>query len=260
MSNNSNSDEKDIAIGHANSNSNGDNRTTAGAAAQAAWPAGYRIEPMPASISDELLAAFAEVPVAVAGDCMGRCIGALGLRAYHENVHARLCGRALTVRVRPGDNLMIHKAFMMAAPGDIVVVDGGGDTSQALIGGLMRTTAIARRIGGFVIDGAIRDLAEWADGRMPVFARGHTHRGPSKDGPGEINIPVACAGMVVHAGDLVLGDADGVICIPAADVAALLPRVRKHLEKEAAIRLSNERGTSDPERFDAVLRAKGLPV
>ncbi|WP_198958837.1 RraA family protein [Candidimonas nitroreducens] len=238
-----------------------DNSGASGAAApQAAWPVGYRIEPMPALIGDDLLAAFADVPVAVAGDCMGRCIGAQGLRAYHENVHTRLCGRALTVRVRPGDNLMIHKAFMMASPGDIVVIDGGGDTSQALIGGLMRTTAITRRIGGFVVDGAIRDLAEWADGRMPVFARGHTHRGPSKDGPGEINIPVACAGMVVHAGDLVLGDADGVICIPAAEVAALLPRVRKHLEKEAAIRLSNERGTSDPERFDAVLRAKGLPV
>lgn len=229
-------------------------------AAAAAWPAGYRIDEMPALIGDDLLAAYAGVPVAVAGDCMGRCTGTLGLRAYHENVHLGLCGRALTVRVRPGDNLMIHKAFMMARPGDIIVIEGGGDVSQALIGGLMRTTAIARGIGGFVVDGAIRDLAEWADGRMPVYARGHTHRGPSKDGPGEINIPIACAGMVVHAGDLMLGDADGVICIPAADAPALLPRVRAHLEKEAAIRLSNERGTSDPERFNAVLRAKGLPV
>ncbi|GAB2912985.1 RraA family protein [Paralcaligenes sp. KSB-10] len=224
------------------------------------WPTGYRINEMPALLSDSLIASFADIPVAVAGDCMGRIIGAQGLRAYHNDVHRIMCGRALTVRVRPGDNLMIHKAFMMSRPGDIIVIDGGGDVSQALVGGLMRTTALTKKIGGFVLDAAIRDLAEWADGKMPVFAKGHTHRGPSKDGPGQINIPVACAGMVVHAGDLILGDADGVICIPADEVQALLPRVRAHLEKEAAIRLSNEKGSSDPERFDAVLRAKGLPI
>ncbi len=226
----------------------------------AQWPVGYRINEMPNTLGDELVSAFSDVPVAVAGDCMGRSLGAMGLKAYHHNLHQGLCGRALTVQVRPGDNLMIHKALMMALPGDIIVIDGGGDLSQALIGGLMRTTALAKKIGGFVIDGAIRDLVEWADGKVPVFAKGHTHRGPSKEGPGQINVPIACAGLVVRPGDLMLGDADGVICIPAEDVEALLPRVRAHLKKEEAIRLSNEQGTSDPERFNAVLRAKGLPI
>ncbi|HEY9572704.1 MAG TPA: RraA family protein [Pusillimonas sp.] len=215
---------------------------------------------MPRTLAPELIAAFREIPVAVAGDCMGRSLGAMGLTAYHQSLHLGLCGPALTVQVRPGDNLMIHKAFMMAQPGDIIVIDGGGDLSQALIGGLMRTTAMTKKIGGFVIDGAIRDLVEWADGQVPVFAKGHTHRGPSKEGPGRINAPIACAGLVVQPGDLVMGDADGVICVPAAQVEALLPRVRAHLEREQAIRLSNEQGTSDPERFNAVLRAKGLPV
>jgi RraA family protein len=222
------------------------------------WPEGYRINPRHQSLPQDLLEAFTKIPVAVAGDCMGRLVGTMGLNAYHGS--RIMCGQAVTVRVRPGDNLMVHKAMMMAGPGDVIVIDGGADVSQAVIGGLIRTTAMTKKLGGFVIDGAIRDLAEWAEGDMPVFARGHTHRGPSKDGPGEINVPVSVGGLVVQPGDLVLGDLDGVIAIPAADAAALLPRTLAHLEREAKIRKTNIEGTSDPERFDAILRAKGLPV
>jgi hypothetical protein len=135
---------------------------------------------------------------------MGRSIGAMGLRPYHGRMSTALCGPAVTVRVRPGDNLMIHKALMMVEPGDVLVIDGGGDLTQALVGGLMRTAALAKKLGGLVIDGAIRDLQEWAEDGMPIFARGHTHRGPSKEGPGEINIPIACAGLAVLPGDLML--------------------------------------------------------
>ena len=222
------------------------------------WPAGYKINPRANDLPLDLIAAFRKIPVAVAGDCMGRSIGAMGLRPYHGN--DVLCGQAFTVRVRPGDNLMIHKALMMAQSGDVVVIDGGGDLTQALMGGLMRTTALTKKLGGFVIDGAIRDIMEWAEGNMPVFARGHTHRGPSKEGPGEINIPIACAGLSVQPGDLILGDSDGVIAIPFAEAATLLPKTLAHLEREAKIRESNLRGVADPERFDAILRAKGLPV
>lgn len=225
-----------------------------------AWPAGYRINPRVDQLDPALVEAFREIPVAVAGDCMGRCIGARGLRAYHGDPALKLCGPAFTVRVRPGDNLMVHKALMMVQPGDVLVIDGGGDTSQAVIGGLVRTTALRVKLGGIVIDGAVRDLEELAEGIVPVFAAGHTHRGPSKDGPGEINVPVACAGLAVLPGDLVLGDADGVIAIRAEDAAALLPRTHAHLEREAGIRKTNQEGSADPERFDALLRAKGLPV
>ncbi|AYD04429.1 RraA family protein [Neorhizobium sp. NCHU2750] len=222
------------------------------------WPAGYRINPRHESLPQDLLEAFGKIPVAVAGDCMGRSIGTMGLSSYHGS--KIMCGQAVTVRIRPGDNLMVHKAMMMAGAGDVIVIDGGGDLTQAVIGGLIRTTAMTKKLGGFVIDGAIRDLAEWAEGEMPVFARGHTHRGPSKEGPGEINVPVSVGGMVVQPGDLVLGDLDGVIAIPACDAAALLPKTLAHLDREAKIRETNIKGTSDPERFDAILRAKGLPV
>ena len=226
----------------------------------AAWPPGYQIHPRTDSLPAALVEAFRRIPVAVAGDCMGRSVGAIGLSGYHGSLDTVLCGPAVTVRVRPGDNLMIHKALMMVKPGDVLVIDGGGDLTQALIGGLMRTTCLVRQLGGLVIDGALRDRLEWAEGGLPVFARGHTHRGPSKEGPGEINVPVACAGLAVMPGDLMLGDADGVIAIPAAEAALVLQRAELHLEKETRIRASNLAGTSDPERFNAVLRAKGLPV
>jgi regulator of RNase E activity RraA len=225
-----------------------------------AWPTGYHIEPRAAGPDPALVQAFRSIPVAVAGDCMGRCIGSLGLQPFHGDLATVLCGPAFTVRVRPGDNLMIHKALMMVEPGDVLVIDGGGDLTQALMGGLMRTSCLTKKLGGLVIDGAIRDRVEWAEGGMPVFARGYTHRGPSKEGPGEINVPVACAGLCVQPGDLILGDADGVIAIPAREVAALLPLVQAHLVKEAKIRATNLAGSADPERFNAMLRAKGLPV
>ncbi|QET04434.1 RraA family protein [Cupriavidus pauculus] len=224
------------------------------------WPAGYRINPRADGPAAEIVAAFRTMPVAAIGDAMSRNVGTYGLRQYHARLDTVLCGPAVTVRVRPGDNLMIHKALMMVQPGDVLVIDGGADVTQALVGGLMRTTCIAKQLGGLVIDGAVRDLLEWAEEGMPIFARGHTHRGPSKDGPGEINIPISCAGMAVLPGDLIVGDADGVIAVPAAEAEDVLRRTQAHLEREARIRETNRTGTADPERFDAVLRAKGLPV
>lgn len=224
------------------------------------WPAGYRINPRADGPAADIVAAFTGLPSAAIGDAMSRNVGTVGLRQYHTRLDTVLSGPAFTVRVRPGDNLMIHKALLMTRPGDVLVIDGGGDVSQALVGGLIRTTCLARKLGGLVIDGAIRDLTEWAEDGMPIFAKGHTHRGPSKDGPGEINIPVSVAGMAVLPGDLIVGDADGVIAVPAADAADVLAKTRAHLAKEEKIRETNRTGTADPERFDAVLRAKGLPV
>ena len=224
------------------------------------WPTGWSTQPNGTIIPPEVLDAWRRVPVAVAGDCMGRSIGAMGLRPYHPELEAVLCGRAITVRTRPGDNLVIHKAMQMAEPGDVIVIDGGADTSQAIVGGLIRTTALARKLGGFVIDGAVRDLLEWHEGGMPCYARGHTHRGPSKNGPGALNIPLSCAGPVVQPGDLLLADADGLIAIPQDELESLMPKVQAHLAKEASIRAINASQGGNPERVRAMLQAKGVPV
>jgi RraA family protein len=222
------------------------------------WPAGYRIMPRANILPMELIDAFRNVPTAHASDCMGRSVGAIGLRPFHGD--ATMCGSAVTVRCRPGDNLMIHVAMGMAERGDVIVVDGSGDLSQAVFGGLMRTTAIVKKLGGLVVDGAVRDTGEFTEGDFPCFAKGAVHRGPSKEGPGEINIPISCAGMAVSPGDLVLGDSDGVVCIPAAEVEVLLPHVRAHAKKEMKMKADILAGATDPHRFKSILLNKGISM
>ena len=220
---------------------------------------GFRILRRARKVDPEVVARFRQIPVANVSDSMYRMsAGGARLRPMHKG--GRMAGLALTVKTRPGDNLMVHKALDLAERGDVIVVDAGGDLTNALIGEIMSTYASARGIAGFVIDGAIRDIAEWAEGGMPVFAKGHTHRGPSKDGPGEVNVPIACAGLAVNPGDLVLGDADGVIAIAAAEADALLPKVQAQIALEAKMRESNAKGIADHERFNALLRSKGVPI
>lgn len=221
------------------------------------WPPGMVINPRVCSLSAQLVEQFRGVPTAHASDCLGRSVGALGLRPFHGS--GMMCGPAITVRTRPGDNLMIHVAMSMAEPGDIIVIDGAGDLTQAVVGGLMRASAITLQLGGFVVDGAVRDTVEFAEGGLPCFARGAVHRGPSKEGPGEINVTISCAGMCVAPGDLILGDSDGVIALSAASAASVLTQVRQHAEREALQRANILAKATDPDRFKAILRAKGVP-
>ncbi|MGH8353438.1 MAG: RraA family protein [Pseudomonas sp.] len=222
------------------------------------WPAGYLINPHADQLEQKWLDAFSKIPAAAVSDCMGRNVGGLGLKAYHG--YGPMLGSALTVRVRPGDNLMILKAIQMARPGDVLVIDGSGDQTRAVFGGIMRAMALNAGIVGVVISGAIRDLEEWLTGELPVYALGHVHRGPSTDGPGEINVPVSCAGMLVSPGDLVVGDADGVVAAPRAELPELLIRCRELLARETSTLQAIKDGTLDPARFDALLRSKGCPI
>ena len=169
-----------------------------------------------------------------------------------------MAGPAFTVKTRPGDNLMVHKALDLAEPGDVLVVDAGGDLTNAIIGEIMSGYANARGLAGMVINGAIRDADEIRAKPFPVFAAGVTHRGPYKDGPGEINVPVALGGMVIEPGDLVLGDGDGLLCVPydaTAAVYALASEKQKVEERE--IRAS-QTATLDRAWVDARLRQLGL--
>lgn len=222
------------------------------------WPAGYMINPRAAELDTHWLEAFRGMPSAILSDCLGRNVGGLGLKPYHGTRH--LCGQALTVRVRPGDNLMILKAIQLAQPGDVLVIDSSADLTRAVVGGIMRAMAIKAGIAGIVVNGAIRDHDEWLEGDLPVFALGCVHRGPSTDGGGEINVPVSCAGLVVSPGDLVIGDTDGVVAVSAVELPALHARCSELLDREASIMRAIEEGTLDPARFDALLRSKGCPL
>jgi regulator of RNase E activity RraA len=217
---------------------------------------GFRIGFRTRAVPPELVARFRTIPVANVSDMMGRLsAGGARLRPLHGG--GAMAGAALTVRTRPGDNLLVHKAIDMAEPGDVIVVDAGGDLTNAIIGELMLAHTEKRGVAGFVIDGAVRDSAAIRAGTLPVYAAGVTHRGPYKDGPGEINHPIAIDGMVVSPGDLMLGDEDGMLCVPYDDVnsvlAATLDKQRVEDQQMAEIRA----GTSDRRWVDAVLARSG---
>ena len=177
-------------------------------------------------VDQQLIERFRVIPVANVSDSMGRLsAGGARIRPYHK--HGPLLGPALTVRTRPGDNLALHKALDMVRPGDVIVVDGGGDLTNALLGDLLVAYALKLGVGGFVVNGSIRDLATIQQGTFPVYAAGVTHRGPYKDGPGEINGPIAIDGMLFRPGDLVLGDADGVLCVPREEARSICEQAER---------------------------------
>jgi RraA family protein len=210
-------------------------------------------------VDARLVQAFHGLPVANISDCMLRMTGGgAGLRPMHKTGY--LSGPALTVKTRPGDNLMIHKAIALAQPGDVIVVDGGGELSNALIGELMVTTAKRRGVVGFVINGAIRDLDMIAAGDFPVFAAGVTHRGPYKDGPGEINVPIAINGMVILPGDLVVGDADGLLCIAIDAAPAILEAAQAKGAAERETLQDIAQDTLDVSWIDATLKRIGCDL
>lgn len=220
---------------------------------------GLRILRRRRAVSLDLACQFLDVPVANVSDCMARMTaGGPRLRPMHDG--RRMAGPALTVKSRPGDNLMLHKALQLAQPGDVIVVDAGGDLTNAITGEIMVGDAIRQDLGGFVIDGAIRDAGVIRAGSFPVFAAGVTHRGPYKDGPGEINVPVAIDGMVIEPGDLVIGDDDGLLCVPYDDVERLLAAARQKQEVEAAMVAGIADGSYDRAWVDATLTRLGCFV
>jgi RraA family protein len=180
-----------------------------------------------------LIEAFAGLPVANIADNMNRmsCMQAR-IRPVND---VPLLGPAFTVKSRPGDNLMLHKALDLAQPGDIVAVDAQGDLTNSIMGELMALWAKQRGIGGFIIDGAIRDLGALRKMQLPVYAAGVTPAGPYKDGPGEINVPVHCGGVVVHPGDILVGDEDGIVVISPRDAADILEKSRAKARAESKI-------------------------
>ena len=192
---------------------------------------GFRIKTSWTRADAELCAQAKKLPVSNISDVMSRNIGAPAhLLPRHKG--GQMAGSALTLSVRPGDNLMLHKALMMAQPGDVLVVDAGGALDNAIMGELMLARGVQAGIAGVVIYGAIRDLGSIAQQETPVFACGMSHRGPYKTGPGEIGFPVALGKMIVNPGDVIVGDDDGILALPRDKAAEILGRAEKKHEAE----------------------------
>ena len=217
---------------------------------------GFRILKRKKRVALDIAKEFLTLPVANVSDSMWRLTaGGSRLRPMHKS--GQMAGPALTVKSRPGDNLMLHKAIDMAEPGDIIVCDAGGDLTNSLMGELMLAHAIKRGVGGFVLNGAVRDVEAFLDVNLPVFAAGVSHRGPYKDGPGEINVSVAIDGMVIEPGDLVIGDWDGVLSIPLDDVESILKKTNEKQAAEAVDMAKIEAGKWDRSWVDKTLKDRG---
>ena len=217
---------------------------------------GFRILERKKKVALNIAKEFLTLPVANVSDSMWR-LTASGSRLRPMHKSGQMAGPALTVKSRPGDNLMLHKAIDMAEPGDIIVCDAGGDLTNSLMGELMLAHAIKRGVGGFVLDGAVRDVEAFLEVNLPVFAAGVSHRGPYKDGPGEINVSVAIDGMVIEPGDLVIGDWDGVLSIPLDDVESILKKTNEKQAAEAVDMAKIEAGEWDRSWVDKTLKDRG---
>jgi 4-hydroxy-4-methyl-2-oxoglutarate aldolase len=208
-------------------------------------------------VSPDLVRQAAEFQAAILADVNGRR-GALHGRIAALRPRMKLAGPALTVEVRPGDNLMIHAAMALARPGDVLVVDGKGDQTAALMGTIMMTACKQLGVAGVVIDGAVRDSLEIDEMDFPVFSVGTNPNGPTKNVPGRIGHPVSCGGVTVRSGDLVLADADGVVVIERQSVEGLLPLARKKVEDESARVAAIREGNTAASWLDAALRTAGV--
>lgn len=208
-------------------------------------------------VSSDLIRQAAAFQPAILADVAGRR-GALHGRIQALRHRMKLAGSALTVEVRPGDNLMIHAAIALAKPGDVLVIDGKGDQSAALMGTIMMNACRQVGIAGVVIDGAVRDSVEIDEMGFPVFSVGTNPNGPTKLASGRIGHPVSVGGVAVRPGDLVIGDADGVVVVEREKVETLLQAAAKKVEDEAARIEAIKQGNTAAKWLDAALRNAGV--
>ncbi|CAI0752024.1 4-hydroxy-2-oxoglutarate aldolase [Serratia quinivorans] len=199
----------------------------------------------------------AEYQAAILADVAGRR-GTMHGRIKPISSQMKVAGPAVTVEVRPGDNLAIHAALAIAQPGDVIVVDGKGDLSAALIGEIMSTQAAASGIAGIIIDGAVRDADALSRGHFPVFAAGLNPSGPTKAIAGRVNHPVSVAGVAINPGDLIIGDMDGVVVLPREEVAALLELAQQKLDGENRRIVAIKEGDVRAPWLEKSLRAVGM--
>ena len=209
-------------------------------------------------VSVETVRKAAQFPAAILADVGGRR-GTMSGRISALSPSMKVAGPASTVELRPGDNLMLHTAMALAKPGDVIVVDGKGDRTCALTGAIMVAQAKAMGIAGFIIDAAVRDVEEIREMCFPVFSVGSNPNGTTKLVPGRVNWPVSVGGVAVSPGDLVVGDADGVVVIEREKAEALLELAEKKVANEVKRMEGIRQGTQlRPAWLEDALRAAGV--
>jgi regulator of RNase E activity RraA len=217
---------------------------------------GFRILPTPPRLDAALVDRFRGVATPNLADAMGR------FNFMDAGMQSRtglpMCGLAVTVNARPADNLMVHKALQVASAGDVVVVNTCGNTTSAVFGELMCNTAVAAKLGGIVVDGAIRDVEGLAALGFPAFSRTVCAGGCDKDGPGEINVPISCGGAVVMPGDIVVGDREGVVVVPRAHAEEVLSLVNALVQRETKRVAEIKAGGLFRAEIDESLRRQGV--
>jgi RraA family protein len=219
---------------------------------------GFRIYTKVNRPGKELVDGFKGLPVANIADEMNRfsCVDAR-LKPLNDTP---LLGVAFTVKARTADNLLFHKALSLAQPGDVIVVDVQGDTVNSVTGEIMMREACKKGLAGVVVDGAVRDSDALKKLSMAIYAAAVTPKGPYKDGPGEINVPVCCGGVVVNPGDILVGDGDGIVVVSPRDAAAIREKAKAKHAKEVAIFKAIEEGTRDKSWIDKELQARGCEI
>jgi regulator of RNase E activity RraA len=220
---------------------------------------GFRIYMNTPRPTPDLLDCFRGVPTGNVADAMDR-LAAMDYRIKPLDAVLHLCGPALTVRTRPGDNLMVWKAVDVAQPGDVIVVATYDHTTVSTFGDRLVMAARARGIAGIVCDGLCRDASGIRATGMPTFVRGSVPSSPGKDGPGEIGAAVTCGGLPVHAGDIIVGDEDGVVVVRLPDARAVAERLRAIQAKEAQMLQEVQSAHPVPGWVDAALAAKGCEI
>lgn len=209
-------------------------------------------------VSPEVVKRAAAFQPAILADVAGRR-GTMHGRIRALAPTMKVAGPAFTVEVRPGDNLMIHAAMTMAKPGDVLVIDGKGDRTCALTGAIMINACKVIGLAGVVVDAAVRDSLELIELGFPVFSVGTNPNGPTKFVPGRINWPVSVGGVAVNPGDLVVGDADGVVVVEREKAESLLDLAAKKVaEENKRIEGIRRNEALQPAWLDKALRAAGV--
>ncbi len=173
-----------------------------------------------------LIEEISHYPVALIGDVLHR-MGMMASAIHHTAGRPAFFGTILPLNTREGDNLAIHRALDEAHPGDVLVINGNGEMNRSVFGDLLGEICLAKQVAAVVIDGAVRDIEELDSMGLPVYARAVNPAGPSKWGPGQVGIPVACGNVVCHPGDAIIGDRDGIIVIGRDLLPTLAARVRQ---------------------------------